>query len=383
LTARDVESHLTNLAVKENLAENSQDQAFYAILYLFTHVLKRELKEVNAIRSTKPKRVPVVMSRPEVRSVLSHLSGVYFLMAQLMYGTGMRLGECLRLRVKDIDFDNRMIYVRRSKGKKDRRVPLPETVVESLQKKLQWRRKLHDQDLAEGVASVFLPKALDRKYPNAHREFRWQFIFASHRLSRNPRDRRMHRHHLHKKTFPDHLKRAVEKAGIEKQITSHVFRHSFATHLLASGTDIRTIQELLGHADVKTTMIYLHCLSDPSETVKSPLDRLNEGIVDRNNASEHVRAQAKELELHASDGGVAKPRNGGESVQESSRMQTHIPDQPVIDRGCVESTPPLPTSEGGSSRVGLMRDASRRIGTWVAVHLRGFGKRQDRGVASG
>jgi integron integrase len=191
-----------------------------------------------------------------------------------MYGAGLRLSECLHLRVKDIDFDEKLIIVRDAKGKKDRMTPLPGSVVPSVRLKLDWRLALHNQDLAEGIASVSLPHALHRKYPDAHREFRWQFVFASQRLSKHPRTGRMHRHHLHEDTFPDQLKRVVTRAGIRKRITSHAFRHSFATHLLMAGEDIRTVQELLGHNDVSTTMIYLHCLNNRERTVVSPLDRL-------------------------------------------------------------------------------------------------------------
>ena len=271
---RDVENHLTAMAVERDVAESTQDQAFHAISYLFKHVLKRDLECVDAIRSSKPKRVPTVMSQEEVTEVLDGLQGVHRLIGQLLYGAGLRLSECLQLRVKDIDFDQKLIIVRDSKGKKDRVTPLPEKAITALRLKLEWRLALHKQDLDQGTASVDLPRALDRKYPNAHREFGWQYLFASHRLSRHPRTGRMHRHHLHEGTFPEHLKQVVERAKINKRITSHVFRHSFATHLLMAGEDIRTVQELLGHKDVSTTMIYLHCLNDRQRTVVSPLDRL-------------------------------------------------------------------------------------------------------------
>lgn len=274
--AREVEDHLTDLAVERDVAESTQDQAFHAILYLFRHVLKRDLHCVEAIRSSKPKRIPTVMSHAEVAEVLEGLDGVYKLMGQLMYGAGLRLSECLQLRVKDIDFDQGLIVVRDSKGKKDRVTPLPTVVVEGLKRQLEWRRGLHERDLAEGIASVTLPRALDRKYPNAHRQLGWQFVFASNRLSESPRSGRRHRHHIHEDTFPENLKRVVAGTKIRKLITSHVFRHSFATHLLMAGEDIRTVQELLGHQDVSTTMIYLHCLNDPERNVVSPLDRLSE-----------------------------------------------------------------------------------------------------------
>ena len=273
---RDVEAHLTSLAVDRDVAESTQDQAFHAIAYLFKHVLKRELKCVDAIRSTKPKRVPTVMSQNEVADLLDKLQGVYKLMGQLMYGAGLRLSECLQLRTQDIDFDQKLIIIRDSKGKKDRVTPLPEMSRAALQLKLSLRHSLHQQDLLDGIASVNLPHALNRKYPAAYREFGWQYLFASHRLSKHPRTCRLHRHHLHKDTFPEQLKRALASTNIRKRVTSHVFRHSFATHLLMAGEDIRTVQELLGHNDVTTTMIYLHCLNDRQSTVVSPLDRLEE-----------------------------------------------------------------------------------------------------------
>ncbi|WP_372896175.1 integron integrase [Stieleria sp.] len=237
--------------------------------------------------------------------LLEQLDGVYLLMAQLMYGAGLRLSECLSLRVKDLDFDQKLIIVCDSKGKKDRRVPLPDTAVDGLRRQLAWRKSLHDRDMAEGAASVYLPRAIDRKYPNAHKELRWQFLFASRQRSKNPRSGRMHRHHMHEGTFPSRLKPAVERAGILKRITSHAFRHSFATQLLQDNTDIRQVQELLGHKDVKTTMIYLHCLNDAEKDVVSPLDRLHElqNAEKTNGASEGGRPQlagpAQGGDLHA------------------------------------------------------------------------------------
>ena len=272
--AADVEAHLTDLAVDGDVAPTTQDQAFYALLFLFEKVLKRDFGSVSAIRSTKAARIPTVMSKPEVIRVMESLRGVYLLMAQLLYGCGMRISECLRLRVKDIDFDQLLIEIHNSKGDKSRFVPLPRQLVAPLRKLLESRALVHEQDVANGIASVWLPHALDRKYPNAHAEFKWQFVFASARFSRDPKTGKRHRHHLHSDTFPVHLRNAVKQAGIHKHITSHTFRHSFATHLLQDGTDIRTIQELLGHSDISTTMIYTHVLARPDIHIVSPLDRL-------------------------------------------------------------------------------------------------------------
>lgn len=270
----DVESFLTDLAVDGDVAPSTQDQAFYSLLFLFEHVLKRDLGMINAIRSDKQKRIPTVMSEAEVTAVLGRLSGVYLQIAQLLYGCGMRISECLRLRVKDIRFDLLQIEVHDGKGSKSRLVPLPVQLVEPLQRLVKSRGVLHAKDLESGEASVWLPHALSRKYPAAHQEFKWQFLFASAKFSRDPRSGRRHRHHLHWSTFAEHLKQAVRAARVLTHVTSHTFRHSFATHLLAAGTDIRTIQELLGHSDIATTMIYTHVLTRKDITVVSPLDRL-------------------------------------------------------------------------------------------------------------
>jgi integron integrase len=305
VTPQDVENFLTDLAVDGNVASRTQNQAFYAMKYLFEQVFKRDLGELNAARSTKEARLPSVMSKPEVRNVLAELAGVYQLIAELLYGCGMRISECLRLRMKDIDFEQGLIEVHRSKGDKSRFVPLPKTVVSKLKEVMVQRERLHQLDLERGEASVWLPHALSVKYPNAHRQLKWQFVFASDRLSRDPRTGDLRRHHLLADTFGKHLRRAVEAAGIDRYVTSHTFRHSFATHLLQSGTDIRKIQELLGHADLNTTMIYTHVLQSPDVDIVSPLDCLSEDsrelavesrqlTVDRKKREAGVRSQLME-----------------------------------------------------------------------------------------
>ena len=261
VTPRDVENFLTDMAVDGNVASRTQNQAFYAMKFLFEQVLKRDLGEINAARSTKQARLPSVMSKPEVRSVLAELAGIYQLIGELLYGCGMRISECLRLRMKDIDFDQGLIEVHRSKGDKSRFVPLPKKVVSKLKGVMLQRERLHQLDLECGEASVWLPHALSKKYPNAHRQLKWQFVFASDRFSRDPRTGDLRRHHLLADTFAKHLRRAVEAVGIDRYVTSHTFPHSFATHLLRDGTDIREIQELLCHADLNTTMIYTHVLA--------------------------------------------------------------------------------------------------------------------------
>ncbi len=272
----DVEAHLTDLAVDGNVAASTQNTAFHGLLKFFTLVLHRDLGRIEAIRAGKGKQIPTVMSTSEVARVFDGLEGIHLTIAYLLYGCGMRISEAIRLRVKDIDFENGWIEIHQAKGGKSRLVPLPTELVEPLRRFVQSRRALHEHDLANGTASVWLPYALHRKYPSAHREFRWQYLFASHRLSRDPRTDDRHRHHIHFETFPRHLKVAVDAAGIDKHVTSHTFRHCFATHLLWSGTDIRVVQELLGHSDVKTTMIYTHVMNRPGVVVVSPLDRLKE-----------------------------------------------------------------------------------------------------------
>lgn len=278
VNASHVEAHLTDLAVDGNVAASTQNAAFHGLLKFFTLVLRRDMGHIEAIRAGKGKQIPTVMSAREVSRVFEGLEGVHLAIAQLLYGCGMRISEAIRLRVKDIDFENRLIEIHGAKGGKSRLVPLPDELAKPLKRFVESRRTLHEHDLADGTASVWLPYALHRKYPSAHREFRWQYLFASNRLSRDPRTGQRHRHHLHFETFSRHLKLAVDGAKIDKHVTSHTFRHCFATHLLGSGTDIRVVQELLGHSDVKTTMIYTHVLNRPGLTVTSPLDRLADVI---------------------------------------------------------------------------------------------------------
>jgi integron integrase len=378
ITARDVEAHLTELAVRENVAESTQDQAYYALLFLFRYVLKRDMDCIDAVRSTKPKLVPTVMSRDEITRVFSHLDGLMLTMAQVLYGAGLRLNECLRLRVKDIDFDQMQIIVKRGKGKKDRITPFPNQLREPLKRLVQRRLMLHERDLAEGKASVWLPHALSIKYPNAHTEFKWQFVFASERLSRDPRTGKLHRHHIHKSTFPLNLARAAEMAKIPKQVTSHTFRHSFATHLLLDGADIRTVQELLGHNDVKTTMIYLHVMNRHDVRVVSPLDRLLGPGSDSGSGGEPVMSERPVAcsdtpetasQDHEETGRAESPESDGESMQgcdEASPFQVGhltVSEEPQVDesmQGVVE--------ESSKGRLGRMLKLMRRfrLGHWIS-----------------
>ncbi|MFM2324954.1 MAG: hypothetical protein RL244_1833, partial [Pseudomonadota bacterium] len=273
--APEVEAFLTHLAVEGNVAASTQNQALSALLFLYREVLNSKLPWMNEmVRAKRPARLPVVLTQAEVQSVLSRMQGVPLLLAQLLYGTGMRLMECMRLRVKDVDFDRLEILIRDGKGGKDRVTMLPQKLAPLLQQHLVWRRSLYQDDLAAGKADVYLPHALAIKYPGASTQWGWQYIFVAASYSTDPRSGVVRRHHLDEKQLQRAFKRAVQAAGFAKPATPHTLRHSFATHLLQAGYDIRTVQELLGHADVATTMIYTHVLNKGGRGVSSPLDIL-------------------------------------------------------------------------------------------------------------
>ncbi len=271
--AREVEAFLTHLAVNRNVAPSTQNQALSALLFLYKEVLEIELPWLDGVtRAKKPARLPVVLTAAEVRNVLAHLDGTHHLVASLLYGAGLRLMEAIRLRVKDVDFERREITVRNGRGGKDRRTMLPRSLIAPLQQQLDRVSILHAQDLRDKMAPVYLPYALVRKYPNAGHELAWQYLFPARKPSCDPRSGVIRRHHLNEKGFQRAIKRAVREAGLAKPASSHTLRHSFATHLLESGYDIRTVQELLGHQDVKTTQIYTHVLNRGGNAVRSPLD---------------------------------------------------------------------------------------------------------------
>ncbi len=271
----DVQRFLTHLAVDLNVAASTQNQALNALVFLFRHVLERPLEEMAFSRAKETRRLPVVLGTEEVRALLDALTGTPALLTRLLYGTGMRLMEGVRLRVGDLDFENRRIVVRNGKGGKDRVVPLPERLIEPLKAHLRQVAALHREDLEGGAGFVYLPHALARQSPNAPREWIWQYVFPSARLATDPKAGVVRRHHLNESGFQKVLKAAAQKAGIAKRVSSHCLRHSFATHLLQAGYDIRTVQELLGHQDVATTMIYTHVLERPGVVpVRSPVDVL-------------------------------------------------------------------------------------------------------------
>jgi integron integrase len=273
--AVEVEAFLTHLAVDRNVSASTQNQAKSALLYLYKEVLGIELPWLDNVTQAKvPQRMPVVLTQAEVQAVLSRMDGTMWLIASLLYGSGLRIMEALRLRVKDVDFARREILVREGKGFKDRVTMLPVSLVAPLKTHLLKVQTLHQDDLSAGHGEVFMPMALDRKYPTAGRDWSWQYCFPSVKLSVDPRNKVIRRHHADEKTVQRAVKKAVKLAGITKLATPHTLRHSFATHLLAGGYDIRTVQELLGHADVATTMIYTHVLNKGGKGVSSPLDVL-------------------------------------------------------------------------------------------------------------
>ncbi len=275
---RDMGSHevgefLSHLATNLNLAASSQNQALSALLFLYREVLGMELNWMkNLIWAKKPKKIPTVFTREEVRKVLSHLQDSKWLIASLLYGAGLRLMEGLRLRIKDVDFSYQQVIVRDGKGYRDRVSVLPQSLIRPLKDQIKYVKEFHQRDIEEGFGEVWLPYALERKYPNAGRELKWQYIFPSHTRSADPRTGKQRRHHLHPTVIQEAVKEAIRRAGIQKLASPHTFRHSFATHLLEDGYDIRTVQELLGHKDIRTTMIYTHVMKKGGYAVRSPLD---------------------------------------------------------------------------------------------------------------
>jgi integron integrase len=278
--AAEVESFLTELAVGRRVSASTQNQALNAIVFLYRHLLRKDLAEFAAQRALRKRHVPTVLSVPEVATLLRALEDrdgrePYALMAGLMYGSGLRLMECCRLRMKDIDLERGQLTVRGGKGDKDRYVMLPRSAAPGLTQRMTWRRTLHERDLARGYGRVEMPDALAVKLKGADHELGWQFVFASSSLSRCPRTEAIGRHHVHESGIQRAIVQTVRALGWVKRVTCHTLRHSFATHLLEGGQDIRTVQELLGHNDVRTTMIYTHVMQKASSRVRSPLDGLS------------------------------------------------------------------------------------------------------------
>ncbi|OPL14550.1 MAG: integrase [delta proteobacterium ML8_D] len=271
-----IEAFLTHLAVDRVVSPSTQNQAMNALVFLYKHVLKHSLDgDINAVRARKKVNIPVVMTREEVARVITLMEGKPQLVVKLLYGSGLRITEALRLRVQDIDYESGHITVRAGKGAKDRVTTFPVSVIPLLQNHLSRVRAIHKQDMSQGYGEVYMPCALARKYPNASKEWNWQYVFPARNLATDPQSGKIRRHHIDPSVINKAIKTAVRKAGLTKRISAHTFRHSFATHLLQRGTDIRTIQALLGHKDVSTTMIYTHVLQQGGHGVTSPLDDLD------------------------------------------------------------------------------------------------------------
>ncbi len=275
LGAREVQQFLDHLARDRGVSASTQNQALAALLFLYNHVLAVTLeKQLTLVRAQRPQRIPVVLTPSEVTTLLAQLRGPALLMASLLYGAGLRLLECARLRIKDVDFERREIRVHDGKGRKDRLVPLPVALASSLTNHIRQVERQHQADLSEGAGYVELPGALRVKFPNAPREWRWQWLFPATRKYLDPKTRERRRHHLHETVLQRAVRQAAQTARLTKRVSCHTLRHSFATHLLETGYDIRTIQELLGHRDVATTMLYTHVLNRGPLGVRSPLDTL-------------------------------------------------------------------------------------------------------------
>ena len=273
LGSAELEAFLTHLAVDRHVSASTQNQALAALLFLYQKVLGMELPWLqDIVRARRPERLPTVLSRDEVRAVIGRLGGEYRLVASLLYGCGFRLRECLSLRIKDVDFEYRQVVIRDAKGARDRVTILPDSLVDPLRTHLVQVRERHGRAMSDGYGGVELPEALERKYPNAPYEWGWQYVFPAASPSRDPRSGAWRRHHLYPDTVQRHVRAAVRAAGIVRPASCHTFRHCFATHLLERGYDIRTVQELLGHRDVKTTQIYTHVMRKGANAVQSPLD---------------------------------------------------------------------------------------------------------------
>ncbi|MEA1892267.1 MAG: integron integrase [Campylobacterota bacterium] len=272
---REIEEYLTFLAVKNKVAPTTQNQAFSAILFLYKEVLGVDMSEWNiqALRAQERKHIPVVLTKDEVYEVIDNLKGIYYLVTMLMYGCGLRMNEVLSLRIKDIDLGFNKVYIWDSKSLKDRAIPLPIKLKKRIEIQIESVSELHKKDIESGFGSVYLPFALDKKSPKAKFETKWQYLFPMNNISKDPRTKIKRRHHIHPKTLGRNIKIASQKANLNKRVTSHIFRHSYATHLLQAGIDLRSIQELLGHKSVETTMIYTHVVSEMNKSkVISPLD---------------------------------------------------------------------------------------------------------------
>lgn len=292
----EVESFLSHLAVKRNVASSTQNQALNALVFLYRHVLELPLENVNAFRSKKPIKLPVVLNRMEIKALLYELTGHNRLLASLMYGTGLRVSESLRLRVKDIDFQEARLHIHQSKGQKDRYVPLHPALLAPLQRHLANVKQWHDTDLAAGYGSVFMPNALERKYPKAATSWAWQYVFPSQQNSIDPRSSTKQRHHIHVSSIQGAIRTASKRANILKPVGPHTLRHSFATHAIENGVEIHRVKDILGHLSIETTKIYLHVTAQSGHDFKSPLDQLFSATTPLSQVNRLPQSQNMELQ---------------------------------------------------------------------------------------
>ena len=269
---KEIRDYLNYLSLTQNVSYSTQNQALNAIIFLYKNVIKKELGNLNFEKAKRVKHIPVVLSKNEVELILNQLEGIVKLIVSLLYGSGLRLNECLSIRIKDVDVDYMQIIIRDGKGGKDRRTMIPGSLINQLKKQIEKVKQIHTSDLKCCGGFTDLPYALEKKYPNANKQFGWQYLFPASKQIYVPKTKRKHRHHLHEATIQRAVKSAVSKAELVKQVSPHTFRHSFATHLLENGYDIRTVQELMGHKDVRTTMVYTHVLNKGVMGVRSPLD---------------------------------------------------------------------------------------------------------------
>lgn len=277
-TEDKITAFLSRLATKRNVSASTQNQALNALAFLYRDILREDLGDFSQFRRAKrSRRLPVVLSQEEVSRLLAHLTGIHWLIGATIYGTGMRLNEALSIRVKDIDFDRSAITVRAGKGNKDRTVMLPASLAEPMRQQVATAERNHNADMAAGYGSVYLPHAIARKYPNADREFAWQYVFQASRVGPDPETGEVRRHHIHETAFQKAIRRAVRRAGINKKVGAHTLRHSFATHLVERGESIRNVQELLGHKSINTTMVYLHVSTRGVASIASPLETIAQG----------------------------------------------------------------------------------------------------------
>ena len=275
-TEQKIGAYLTHLATRRNVSASTQAQALNAIVWLYKHVIKKPVGDIGAFtHSRRPRRLPTVLSQNEVQNLLRNITGTQWLICSLLYGAGLRLNECLSLRTQDIDFDRHMIMVRNGKGGKDRAATLPAPLIQPLKQQIEHARRTHRRDLANGYGSVYLPHALEAKLKTRATDFAWQYIFQASKIAADPRTGEMRRHHLHDSTAGKAIRAAARAAGINKRIGAHTLRHSYATHMIERGTDISTVQKLLGHSDIRTTQIYIHVAREAAATIASPLEMIN------------------------------------------------------------------------------------------------------------